>query len=280
MIRGGRPALGLVVAALVLTACSSESPASDLPSSPTVGSAPAVEDTPALSCEGSGGPTVVLEPGLDTGGDTFTLLALLLSRHHRVCSHTRPGTRDRAPVSGSASSAQGAADLADALEAAGETPPYVLVGWSYGGVVVQAFANANPDLVAGVVLEDSSQPEQLGDPAFGLDHLTDGGNPVDLDASAASLRGLSLGKLPLIVLSSDELSGGLRTKWYAYHRAQAALSSQGQHVRAVGSGHAIHEQATALEATAIELVTTAARDGSRLPPCGASLTRHHGRCLG
>ena len=37
--------------------------------------------------------------------------------------------------------------------------------------MVQAFANAHPDQVVGVVLEDSSDPAQLGYPAFGLPHL-------------------------------------------------------------------------------------------------------------
>lgn len=280
MRRGGRACLGLLVAAAMFTACSTGSGTNSSSMKATTGLTPPPEiDVPALSCSGSGGPTILLEPGLDTPGATFTLLMLRLSKHHRVCAHTRPGTGGRPAVEGEASSGQGAIDLAHALAAAGEEPPYVLVGWSYGGVVVRAFARAHLDQIAGMVLEDSSEPAQLGDPAFGATQLLDGDNPVDLHASAASVRGLSLGDLPLIVLSSDALRGSLKQKWYAYHRAQAALSDQGQHVRAVGSGHAIHEDATGLEATAIELVTTAARTGSPLPACGESLIRHHARCL-
>jgi pimeloyl-ACP methyl ester carboxylesterase len=53
-----------------------------------------------------------------------------------------------------------AADLHALLAAAGIPPPYVLVGHSIGGIVARRFYAQHPDLVAGMVLVDSSHEQQ------------------------------------------------------------------------------------------------------------------------
>ena len=54
-----------------------------------------------------------------------------------------------------------AADLHPLLAAAGEDGPYVLVGHSTGGTYAMTYAARYPEQVAGMVLLDSSSPEQL-----------------------------------------------------------------------------------------------------------------------
>jgi pimeloyl-ACP methyl ester carboxylesterase len=46
------------------------------------------------------------------------------------------------------------------LQGADIQPPYVLAGHSYGGLVVRMFADLYPDEVVGLVLVDSSHPDQ------------------------------------------------------------------------------------------------------------------------
>jgi pimeloyl-ACP methyl ester carboxylesterase len=54
-----------------------------------------------------------------------------------------------------------AMDLHTLLAAAGEHGPYVLVGHSTGGAYAMTYAAQYPEQVAGLVLLDSSSPEQL-----------------------------------------------------------------------------------------------------------------------
>ena len=44
------------------------------------------------------------------------------------------------------------------------TPPYVLIGHSFGGLTARVFAGRHPDLVAGLVFVDPAHPEELRDP--------------------------------------------------------------------------------------------------------------------
>ena len=53
-----------------------------------------------------------------------------------------------------------ASDLHALLAAAGIPPPYVVVGHSIGGIVARRFYAQRPDLVAGMVLVDSSHEQQ------------------------------------------------------------------------------------------------------------------------
>ncbi len=50
-------------------------------------------------------------------------------------------------------------DLHGVLRAAGVEPPYLLVGGSFGGLIVTHYASLYPREVAGIVLEDSTHPE-------------------------------------------------------------------------------------------------------------------------
>jgi len=53
-----------------------------------------------------------------------------------------------------------ASELHRALRSAGEQPPYVLVGHSFGGYNIRVFNGKYPDQVAGLVLVDATQEDQ------------------------------------------------------------------------------------------------------------------------
>ena len=143
------------VAFLLLAGCAEEEAAPDdtAPSDvPTADSSP-TEATPALAidCAGEGSPTVVFEAGLNTAGDTFDAIAAAVAETTRTCTNDRAGVGASAPLDadepdpwpGSSADA-----LAEALPEAGEEGPFVVVGWSYGGMVAQAFATRHADVTA------------------------------------------------------------------------------------------------------------------------------------
>ena len=196
-----------------------------------------------MTCLGEGSPTVVLEAGLDTSGDTFAGLAGDLSATTRVCYSDRagvgasPALPDDAPDPWPGSSADA---LAETLEAGGEAAPYVVLGWSYGGMVAQAFATRHADVTAALVLEDSSVPEQFVDADWDDIDWVDGDWTVDEDSAVAELSDLDLGDLPTVVLTSTSWTVRRRL-WDGYHDRLAASSTNSVHLEVRGSAHAMHE---------------------------------------
>jgi pimeloyl-ACP methyl ester carboxylesterase len=114
-----------------------------------------------IDCRGSGGPTVVLEPGL---GEVSTMMAAWVApdvaTSTRVCVYDRAGRGWSESASGPQDGVQVATDLHTLLSRAGEPGPYVLAGHSAGGIYVLDFVKAFPRDVAGVVLLDSMHPQQ------------------------------------------------------------------------------------------------------------------------
>jgi len=113
-----------------------------------------------LNCTGEGGPTVILDFGLDGSYLDWYYVQPQVSRFARVCSYDRGGYgwSDRSPKPRIASAM--AEELHDLLEKAGEKPPFVLVGHSAGALDMLMYAHRNRQQVAGVVLVDGSHPDE------------------------------------------------------------------------------------------------------------------------
>jgi pimeloyl-ACP methyl ester carboxylesterase len=264
-----------------------------------------------LACKGSGTPTVILEAGAGNNGDIWSLVEPEaagkiwvfdgIAGFTRVCAYHRPGTiagsersrSDPAPMPRSAGDI--VADLRTLLAAAGVRPPYVLVGHSFGGLVVRLFASiVPPDVVVGLVLVDAAQeefwtklralvtPEQWQGMTAGTPpELADYRDleKLDVDASAAEMRGAAAARplrpLPLIVLSRGlpmELSPDAKLPanfsaeqeriWRDCQNALVALVPGAQHVIAIKSGHYIQTMQPDLVIGAVRQVVEAARQGS------------------
>ncbi len=164
------------------------------------------------------------------------------------------------------------------LAAEGIAAPYVVVGWSYGGLVTQAFATRHADLVAGIVLEDSAVPAQFTHPFFGEIDWMEGGRSVDKEATTKQLRAVDFGDVPLGVLTQGEASGEFGSLWSGYQNRLAGLSTDSVHVEAVQSGHEIHAEAPELEAAMIREVVEAVRTGNALAACDNRFEKLQGHC--
>lgn len=115
-----------------------------------------------LYCVGTGGPTIVLEHGHQSTYLDWYRVQPQLAKFTRVCSYDRAGYGWSEQSPNPRVPSVMADELHKLLSAAGEKPPYILVGHSYGAINAVMFAHQFPDELAGLVLVDGSHPEALG----------------------------------------------------------------------------------------------------------------------
>jgi pimeloyl-ACP methyl ester carboxylesterase len=113
-----------------------------------------------LNCAGAGSPTVILESGFGDVLPEWESVQQGIAKFSRVCSYDRAGYggSDAGPMP--RTSAQIARELHSLLRNAGEKPPFLPVGYSFGGYNVRVFNGFYPDEVEGLVLVDAVQEDE------------------------------------------------------------------------------------------------------------------------
>ena len=267
-----------------------------------------------LKCSGRGSPTVVLVGGLRASADDWDIsdkskptVFTGVGKFTRVCACDRPGTpvgekpSRSDPVPQPTTAKDAVADLHALLSAAGEAGPYVLVGHSYGGLIVRLYASTYPKEVSGLVLvdalseglQDAETPEQWaiqrklieGDVREGV-ALYPALERIDVDRSFNQIRAAPpLRSIPLVVLSADrpwgpqvpsmiaagKLAADIPPDFgYVTDAAQkkaqerlAKLVPNEKHITNTNSGHEIHKEQPQLVIDAIREVVEAVRSGRR-----------------
>jgi len=126
-----------------------------------------------IYCVGEGRPTVVLETGALAMSALWGWVQPQVAVHTRVCSYDRAGLGWSEPGPAPRDALHISSELHTLLKNSGEAPPYVLVGHSFGGLLVRVYTDQYPEDVAGLLLLDSSHPDQvarlekvLGKPSF------------------------------------------------------------------------------------------------------------------
>lgn len=104
--------------------------------------------------KGTGDTTVVFESGIAATHLNWGAIQQEVSRFACAVAYDRGGLGWSSPARTERTPANAARELHRMLEGAGLHPPYVLVGHSFGGMVMRRFALLHPDEVAGVVLVD------------------------------------------------------------------------------------------------------------------------------
>ena len=229
------------------------------------------------SCAGSGSPTLFLEHGL--GGDVrqWTDVFRDVSKRTRVCDYSRVNAKLSDSVAGTHTVKDNVADAHALLTKAGIPGPYVLVGFSWGGLITQAYASAYPSDVVGMVLVNSNNANEaltywahLTPAQVATDKVeTAAPNPeqVDILASYAEVRAAPhVPDVPLVVLTGtqsdpnvwppgwdpatfDKLQAGLQTDL-------VKLTTKGTQVL-VDAGHDIPDEHPDVVVAAIEQVLQA-----------------------
>ncbi|MEJ7772815.1 MAG: alpha/beta hydrolase [Geodermatophilaceae bacterium] len=115
----------------------------------------------AGTCAGEsapGAPTVVLSSGLGNSTTQLASIRSALEPETRVCSYDRAGLGPSDPSPTTQSLSDVVDDLHAFLDQGEITPPYVLVGHSFGGSIVIRYAQQHPDDVVGFVTMNPVPP--------------------------------------------------------------------------------------------------------------------------
>jgi pimeloyl-ACP methyl ester carboxylesterase len=128
-----------------------------------------------LRIMGGGWPVVVLESGITASSLSWSGLQPLLARHTTVCSYDRPGLAWSDSSGTPTTPAALARQLRDLLARAGLQGPFVLVGHSFGGLIVRAFAVQFPGETAGLILLDALHHGEWLEPSARQQRMLRGG---------------------------------------------------------------------------------------------------------
>jgi pimeloyl-ACP methyl ester carboxylesterase len=109
---------------------------------------------------GEGEPTVIFEAGIGATHLNWRHIQEAVSGSCSTVSYDRCGLGWSGPCQTARTPVNIASELHQMLENAGQRPPFILVGHSFGGLVMRRFALLYPEEVAGVLLIDPMRCEE------------------------------------------------------------------------------------------------------------------------
>jgi len=158
-----------------------------------------------------GNPTIVFESGYSWDLNNWLPIKDDVSTFANIFMYDRDGIGKSDTSDKPKHSLQIVENLRSLLKKAKIKPPYILVGHSFGGIIVRLYAGKYPEEVAGVVLIDSSHEDQNKKmvPLWGKELPEDYFKGFSLESSLSTfeenldqVRSVnSLGTIPLTVLT-------------------------------------------------------------------------------
>lgn len=273
-----------LVSALAVVGCASTTGGSS--AAPTTGASPSVAPSGEaegrlidiggrglyLECMGTGSPTVILEAGMTGDHRTWEQVQPALAASTRVCAYDRANIAPSDPAPTPRTAGDAVEDLHGLLDTADIEGPYVLVGFSIGGLISQLYAATYPDEIAGLVLVESSHPREaeqfeahLTPDQIAEDRAATLDNPEGFDPFTSFEEAQAAGELPhvpLVVVTAG-ISEGWPPGWdaAAFDRLRAeqqadlaTLVPGGRQVVAERSTHHVPSQQPEVIVDAVESV--------------------------
>jgi pimeloyl-ACP methyl ester carboxylesterase len=192
-----------------------------------------------LHSMGQGSPAILLEaPGPGCDSEPWMAIQPRLAQITQTYRYDRAGTgKSTGTELSTLAIPPRTQDLEKLLEAASVEPPYVMVGYSFGGAIVLRYARQHLDRMAGLVLVESS-----------FEPLLARYNNEPPPAAPDTGHMPPLGDLPLVVMTIDtqeyprpplpNLSREETLKlWLAAQAELAALSTRGRQVFVKNTNH-------------------------------------------
>ena len=217
---------------------------------------------------GKGRPTIVLDTFGAMASEMWGTIQWRCSEFGRVVTYDHLSTGGSDPGPKPRDARHIATELHDLLKAANLPPPYVLVGYSFGGPYTRVFIDLYPDKVIGLVLIDPS-PEEMFDwlkkkrPDVNRTSGKDEAEQNELACTYRSLdqaRAARLPTCPLTLITAmrpfGEMDPRLRPRWLAAHQNWLAKIPGAKHIVTERSDHGIvWEDPDLVVSTIREMVT-------------------------
>jgi pimeloyl-ACP methyl ester carboxylesterase len=159
--------------------------------------------------KGSGGPTVLFESGIAATNLNWSHIQETVAQFTHTASYDRAGLGWSSRANSARTPGNIAVELHAMLQRAGIQPPYVLVGHSFGGLVMRRFALLYPAEVAGVVLIDPMRPEEWPPLDPGKQATVDRGTRMASYGVPIARLGLARLAVTSLLCRSGRLSGFL-----------------------------------------------------------------------
>ncbi len=174
-------------------------------------------------------PTVILEAGFACSALDWILVQPEIATFAHVCSYDRAGYGWSQESSSPRTAENMVTELHSLLHNAQIKPPYILVGHSLGGCIIQLYATRYPDEVSGLILVDSAHENQQNE------------LPEEVISFHSKLRKTLwiskslLAPLGLFRLLGDHILGSMKVSHYpeAISNMRAALMCQTKCLRAL-----------------------------------------------
>lgn len=228
---------------------------------------------------GKGLPSVVLEAGIGGDSKDWAPVVPMLAAEAHVVAYDRAGLGRSDPVEPLPTLDSQLADLAAVVRETSQGRSAVLVGHSWGGMLVQLLAFREPGLVAGLVLVDPyhedlvtnlpgwarrlvrtaddriRQPLQqlTGRMSRGqLDEWRGVARAINVQALQQARAAASFPDVPVVVLSAARgFPRAFRRRWTALQAGVARAAVRGKHMEVADAGHDIPRSQPRMVAQAI-----------------------------
>lgn len=159
--------------------------------------------------KGSGGPAVLFEAGIAATNLNWHHIQEKVSCFTATASYDRIGLGWSSPCRSLRTPGNISAELHTMLEIAGIKPPYILVGHSFGGLVMRRYATKYPKEVAGVVLVDPMRCEEWPPLNPDKQRMVDRGKRLSGYAIPIAQFGLARLAVTSLLCRSGKISGHL-----------------------------------------------------------------------
>ena len=157
--------------------------------------------------KGSGAPTVLFEAGIAATNLNWRHIQESVARFTSTASYDRSGLGWSSPCRTVRTPGNITAELHAMLQSAGIKPPYILVGHSFGGLVMRRYAVTYPAEVAGVVLIDPMRCEEWPQLNPAKQSMIDRGKRLSRYAIPIARVGLARLAVTSLLFRSRRLSG-------------------------------------------------------------------------